>query len=114
MRGSFRDGEHPDHAGQQHDETADCVHDDLHIDGYAVGVLAGAVIALGFPMPDIVTVVVVNVEPGSVVARGDVLVVLEAMKMELPVKAPRDGRVRAIHCRAGALVQPGSPLVELA
>jgi acetyl/propionyl-CoA carboxylase alpha subunit len=67
--------------------------------------------ALAAPMP--ATVVAVNVEPGASVSHGDVLVVLEAMKMELPIKAPRDGRVRRVLCRAGELVQPGSPLLEL-
>lgn len=67
--------------------------------------------ALAAPMP--ATVVAVDVEPGQQVARGDVLITLEAMKMELSIKAPRDGRVRAIACRAGELVQPGVPLVEL-
>ena len=67
--------------------------------------------ALAAPMP--ATVVAVNVEPGASVLHGDVLVVLEAMKMELPIKAPRDGRVRRILCRTGELVQPGAPLVEL-
>jgi biotin carboxyl carrier protein len=36
------------------------------------------------------------------------------MKMELPVRAPRDGIVSAIHCREGELVQPGVTLVEIA
>jgi biotin carboxyl carrier protein len=35
------------------------------------------------------------------------------MKMELPVRAPRDGKVKAVHCQAGQLVQPGVPLVDL-
>jgi biotin carboxyl carrier protein len=35
------------------------------------------------------------------------------MKMELPIKAPRDGRVRRVRCRTGELVQPGSPLLEM-
>jgi biotin carboxyl carrier protein len=56
----------------------------------------------------------VLVQPGARVAKGDVLVMLEAMKMELPVKAPRDGVVRAIRCQPGELVQPGVDLVELA
>ena len=38
---------------------------------------------------------------------------LEAMKMELAVRAPRDGVVTAVHCRAGELVQPGVTLVEI-
>jgi biotin carboxyl carrier protein len=67
--------------------------------------------ALAAPMP--ATVVTVNVEPGQKVARGDVLLMLEAMKMELPIKAPRDGTVKAIACRQGELVQPGVPLLEL-
>ena len=44
--------------------------------------------------------------------RDTVLIMLEAMKMELPIKAPRDGRVMAIACRPGELVQPGVPLIE--
>lgn len=67
--------------------------------------------ALAAPMP--ATVVTVNVKPGQQVGKGDVLVMLEAMKMELPIKAPRDARVKAIACRAGELVQPGVALLEL-
>jgi 3-methylcrotonyl-CoA carboxylase alpha subunit len=59
------------------------------------------------------TVVAINVAPGQAVAAGDVLVVLEAMKMELAVAAPHDGTVTAVACRVGELVQPGVPLVEL-
>jgi biotin carboxyl carrier protein len=33
--------------------------------------------------------------------------------MELPIKAPRAGRVAAIRCRAGELVEPGVPLLEI-
>jgi 3-methylcrotonyl-CoA carboxylase alpha subunit len=67
--------------------------------------------ALAAPMP--ATVVAINVAPGQAVAAGDVLVVLEAMKMELAVAAPHDGTVTAVACRVGELVQPGVPLVEL-
>jgi acetyl/propionyl-CoA carboxylase alpha subunit len=67
--------------------------------------------ALASPMP--ATVVMIKAEPGQQVAQGDVLLMLEAMKMELPIKAPRDGRITAINCRQGELVQPGVPLVEL-
>jgi multidrug efflux pump subunit AcrA (membrane-fusion protein) len=59
------------------------------------------------------TVVRITVEPGQRVSKGEVLIVLEAMKMELPIKAPRDGSVKAIACRPGELVQPGVPLLEL-
>lgn len=66
--------------------------------------------ALMAPMP--ATVMSVRVAPGDRVARGDVLITLEAMKMELPVTAPRDGIVAAVTCRPGDLVQPGRPLLE--
>jgi biotin carboxyl carrier protein len=67
--------------------------------------------ALAPPMP--ATVVRIAVSPGQRVSQGDLLVALEAMKMELPLRAPRDGVVRAIHCREGDLVQPGTVLIEL-
>ncbi len=63
------------------------------------------------PMPG--TVVKVLVEPGQQVHRGDILIKLEAMKMELPVRAPHDGSVKAIHCREGELVQAGMRLLDL-
>ena len=67
--------------------------------------------ALAAPMP--ATVAAVLVQPGAVVAAGDTLVRLEAMKMELAIRAPAAGRVAAVDCRAGELVQPGRPLVIL-
>ena len=67
--------------------------------------------ALAAPMP--ATVVKIEVTPGQTVQRDDLLVMLEAMKMELTIRAPRDGVVKAIHCRAGEIVQPGVPLLEL-
>ena len=67
--------------------------------------------ALAAPMP--ATVVSVNVDPGQQVKRGDVLITLEAMKMELAIRAPRDGTVRRVACQRGELVQPGVQLLEL-
>lgn len=67
--------------------------------------------SLTAPMP--ATVVEVVADRGAAVKRGDTVLILEAMKMELPVRAPRDGVVEAVHCRAGDLVQPGVPLVDL-
>jgi biotin carboxyl carrier protein len=68
--------------------------------------------AMMAPMP--ATVVKVLVEPGDPVTAGGVVLVLEAMKMELPIRAPRDGVVAAVRCTQGELVQPGAALVELA
>jgi acetyl-CoA/propionyl-CoA carboxylase biotin carboxyl carrier protein len=66
---------------------------------------------LSAPMP--ATVLAIEVAPGQKVQEGDLLIMLEAMKMELPVKAPRAGTVKSIACEEGALVQPGVPLLEL-
>jgi 3-methylcrotonyl-CoA carboxylase alpha subunit len=68
--------------------------------------------SLRAPMP--ATVVKVLVKPGSVVESGEALVILEAMKMELVLRAPADGTVAAVHCREGDLVQPETVLVEFA
>jgi acetyl-CoA/propionyl-CoA carboxylase biotin carboxyl carrier protein len=64
------------------------------------------------PMP--ATVVKILIALGQPVRQGDTLVVLEAMKMELPIRAPGDAVVQAINCREGELVQPDRTLVELA
>jgi len=68
--------------------------------------------AMTAPMP--ATVVAIAAAAGAAVAAGDPVVVLEAMKMELVVRAPRDGVIAAVHCRVGELVRPGAPLAELA
>jgi biotin carboxyl carrier protein len=66
---------------------------------------------LSAPMPSTVVKLLVGI--GAGVKRGDTLVMLEAMKMELPIRAPRDGIVTAIHCRTGELVQPGHQLLTI-
>jgi biotin carboxyl carrier protein len=67
--------------------------------------------SLSAPMP--ASVVAVTAETGQRVRRGEPLVLLEAMKMELPLRAPHDGLVLAVNCVVGDLVQPGVALVEL-
>ena len=62
------------------------------------------------PMP--ATIVTVHVKAGDAVTKGQVLMLLEAMKMELPIRAPGDGVVSAVHGKGGELVQADSPLVE--
>jgi len=71
---------------------------------------AAAAHSLTAPMP--ATVIKVLVTPGSLVKHGDTVIVLEAMKMELPVRAPADATVTAVHCREGELVQPDTTLIE--
>jgi acetyl/propionyl-CoA carboxylase alpha subunit len=63
------------------------------------------------PMP--ATVLRVPVGPGDRVAPGDTLILLEAMKMELPIRATAAGIVEAVHCREGELVQPGVGLIDI-
>jgi acetyl/propionyl-CoA carboxylase alpha subunit len=72
---------------------------------------AGRESALTAPMAG--TVVRVLVAPGEAVEVRQPLVVLEAMKMETPVLAPYDARVRAVHAEEGARVDGGAVLVEL-
>ena len=67
--------------------------------------------ALEAPMPG--RVAAVNVSVGQRVAKGEELLVVEAMKMENALRAPRDGVVRAVHVSAGDAVVPGRTLVEL-
>lgn len=63
------------------------------------------------PMPG--TIVSVNVQPGQSVKKSDVLVILEAMKMENEIMAPHDAVVAAVHVNKGDSVNSGSPLVSL-
>ncbi|RLE48557.1 MAG: acetyl-CoA carboxylase biotin carboxyl carrier protein subunit [Candidatus Methanomethylicota archaeon] len=59
------------------------------------------------------TVMSVKVKPGDFVKQGDVLLTLETMKMENPIKAPRSGVVKEIKIQAGKFVNPGDPLILL-
>jgi biotin carboxyl carrier protein len=55
----------------------------------------------------------VSVEPGDKVAAGDVVIVLESMKMEIPVIAEDDGTVRAVKIAPADVVQDGDVMLEL-
>jgi acetyl-CoA/propionyl-CoA carboxylase biotin carboxyl carrier protein len=67
--------------------------------------------SLTAPMP--ASVLRIAVARGDAVRAGDVVVVLEAMKMQLQVRTPTDGRVKAIHVREGDAVAAGQALVEV-
>jgi acetyl-CoA/propionyl-CoA carboxylase biotin carboxyl carrier protein len=68
--------------------------------------------SLEAPMPG--TVVQLRVGPGTPVAAGETLVVLESMKMEISIQSPRDGVVEAVPVAAGDQVDRGTTLIELA
>jgi len=68
--------------------------------------------SMAAPMPGVVLKILVNV--GDDVVKGAPLLILEAMKMEHQLTAPRDGTIASINCKEGELVQPGLDLVTLA
>jgi acetyl-CoA carboxylase biotin carboxyl carrier protein len=59
------------------------------------------------------TVWKVEVEIGDTVSEGDVLLILESMKMEMPVEAEFEGVVREIRCAEGQVVALGDVLIVL-
>jgi len=63
--------------------------------------------------PSPAVVVSVGVAPGQPVVKGQRIATLEAMKMEMPIPAPFDGRVRQVFVVPNVQVGPGSPLVQL-
>ncbi|XP_073651486.1 propionyl-CoA carboxylase alpha chain, mitochondrial isoform X5 [Tursiops truncatus] len=63
------------------------------------------------PMPGMV--VAVSVKPGDLVAEGQEICVIEAMKMQNSMTAGKTGKVKSVHCKAGDTVGEGDLLVEL-
>ena len=63
------------------------------------------------PMPG--TILNIKVKAGDDVKKGDVLLVLEAMKMENEIMAPRDAKVAGVHVNKGDSVESGKALVSL-
>ena len=59
------------------------------------------------------TVWKIEVRPGEAVTEGQTLVILESMKMEMPVESPVAGTVTAVTAREGASVEEGAVLVEI-
>lgn len=63
------------------------------------------------PMPGNINAV--KVTAGQQVKKGDVLIILEAMKMENEIYAEKDGKIGQVFVQKGATVETGTPLVEL-
>ena len=64
------------------------------------------------PMPG--TILAVNVQNGSAVKKGDVLMILEAMKMENEIMSPCDGTVASVNVTKGSAVDTGAVLCVIA
>jgi biotin carboxyl carrier protein len=67
--------------------------------------------SLAAAIPAVVSQILVA--PGDAVAAGDKLILLESMKMVIPIVAPRAGRVARVLCAVGESVPAGLPLVEM-
>lgn len=63
------------------------------------------------PMPGLIVEVLVNI--GDEVTQGQTVVILESMKMQNELKAPRDGIVQKISCEAGQTVDKGNLLINI-
>ena len=72
---------------------------------------AQGAVKVNAPMPG--KILKVNVNAGAAVKKGDVLLVLEAMKMENEICAPQDGTVATVECAAGDSVESGALLATL-
>ena len=77
----------------------------------AAPVVTGAGEAVNAPMPG--NILKVNVQNGQAVKAGEVLVVLEAMKMENEIMAPKAGTVTQVLVSKGSTVDTGAPLVVI-
>ena len=72
---------------------------------------AQGAVKVNAPMPG--KILKVNAAAGAAVKKGDVLVILEAMKMENEICAPQDGTVATVECAAGDSVESGKVLVSM-
>ncbi len=84
---------------------------DLHAGGAAGGGAAGARGKVKPPMPG--KIVAIRVEAGQEVKAGDVLVILEAMKMQNEIPAPVAGVVKEVHVEVGASVETKNVIVTI-
>lgn len=97
----------------------------IHIDGdahellyhdpvshHAAGAGSGSQDVLRAPMPGVV--VALSAEQGQQVKEGDVLLVIESMKLETAIRAPRDGVIETAHLAVGKSFERDAPLISLA
>jgi biotin carboxyl carrier protein len=88
-----------------------CDDDEVHLAGSDDSKDGSDKGAVKTPMP--ATVVKIFVKAGDTVKKGDRLLVLEAMKMEQIIKAPKDGKVKGVHVKEASFVAQGSTVVTI-
>jgi 3-methylcrotonyl-CoA carboxylase alpha subunit len=98
-------------AGNDWHVLCDGVYRRLSLKPELAGSGAEATGSLTAPMPG--RIVKVMTSPGAKVGKGDALLILEAMKMEHTITAPKDGMVKSVHYAAGEQVLEGAELVSL-
>jgi biotin carboxyl carrier protein len=78
-----------------------------------MGITAGAATKINnfkAPMPGLIREILFS--EGATVKKGDILLILEAMKMENALKSPRDGTIKKIHITTGIAVEKGQVLID--
>ena len=73
---------------------------------------ASSATAVKSPLPG--AIMDVKISAGQAVKKGDVVMTIEAMKMENEINAPKDGTITAVHVSKGSKVEQGTPLYDLA
>ncbi len=81
------------------------------IDRFAKGATGGGADSIAAPMPG--SVVSVAVSAGDAVQAGQVLMVIESMKLETAIKAPRDGVIETVHVAPAKTFNKGAALIAL-
>ena len=74
-------------------------------------ILAPGAVGVNAPMPG--SIIEIKAQVGQIVARGDALLTLEALKVENEITAPRDGKIAVIHVKEGELVNTGALLISI-
>jgi acetyl-CoA carboxylase biotin carboxyl carrier protein len=86
---------------------------DAHIEGYASSWPGGAIVSTNITAHITGTIWKIEKKPGDAVAAGDSVVIIESMKMEVPVESPKPGKIIELRCSEGQLVEEGAVLAVL-